>query len=197
MMSPDGDEVTVEALVSIGEDERGTVGVALGDGCTTMDRGVSVVVMDPGLSAITVDSDVGIVAVDAGVGAVPVGPGVGAVIAGSSAEAVTVDAGLGIVPVGSGVEAVTMDAGVGVVPVGSEVSVVSTLLQDDRGVSVKEGDVTAVPVMEVIVALHSKREAAVGVERAKEPPVDQKLVLKANPARSASTASATQERARV
>lgn len=63
--------------------------------------------------------------------------------------------------------------------------------------AVIEGDVTVVSVVEVIVPLHSKRDGAAGAERSKEPPVDQKLALKANPPKSASTASATKERAKV
>jgi hypothetical protein len=70
-------------------------------------------------------------------------------------------------------------------------------LQDDCDVAVVEGDVTVVPVVGDIVALHCDWTISVGVGRLKEPPVDQKLALKTKPARSANTANPTRERARV
>ena len=127
-------------------------------------------------------------------GCCTVDPDVDMVTLGSDGD-VTTGVGVDMVTIGPDGD-VTVGSGVDEVIVGSDVSVMSAL-QTDWGVAVIEGGVIVVSVVEVIVLLHSKGDAAVGVERSKEPPVDQKLALKANPPRSASTASATKERAKV
>src|SRR5207237_10604497 len=67
MMSPDGDEVTAAALLSVGEGWSGTVGMAVGNGRITI---------GPVVGGITLGSGVGDVRVGPGVSGITLGSGV-------------------------------------------------------------------------------------------------------------------------
>lgn len=65
MMSPDGDEVSAEALLSVGGDWGGVGGVTVGNGCITMGPGVGVVTLGPGVGVMsTSQTDRGVALVE-------------------------------------------------------------------------------------------------------------------------------------
>src|SRR5947209_7333562 len=96
----------------------------------------------------------------------------------------TLGSAVGVVTIGPVVDGVRVGPAVGVVTIGPVVGVMSTLQA-----------VPVVAVVEVIVPSHSICDAAVGIGKLKESPVDQKLARRAKPVKSASIATATSARA--